>query len=50
MPQTTVMNMRNIPLSVFKRFKAVCALEGRTMQEVVIEIMEEYIREKPVSL
>ena len=47
--ELTAMNMRNIPLPVLKRFKAVCALEGRTMQEVVIEIMEKYIREKHID-
>ncbi len=36
----TVMNIRKVPLPVFKRFKAACAVEGKTMQEKVIELIE----------
>lgn len=32
----------NVPLPLRKRFKTKCAAEGRTMQAVVCELLEDY--------
>ncbi len=35
------MNIRKVPSLLYKRFKAVCAIEGKTIQEKIIELIEE---------
>lgn len=33
----------NFPENLHKRFKAVCALEGKQMTEIVIMLVQEYV-------
>jgi len=34
------MNIRKVPSLLYKRFKAVCAIEGKTIQDKVVELIE----------
>jgi metal-responsive CopG/Arc/MetJ family transcriptional regulator len=40
----------NIPDELHKRFKAICALEGKEMTEVVVRIVQEYVEKAEKKL
>lgn len=42
--QTGSMIIRNVPESIRREFKARCVKEGRSMQEVLISLMSEYVK------
>jgi hypothetical protein len=40
----------NIPDDLHKRFKSVCALEGKDMTTIIIRIVEEYVEKAEKKL
>ena len=47
MPEQTStgsLNIRDLPKDLRDRFKANCALQGKSMREVLVELMEQYNR------
>ena len=36
------MNVRDVPADIMRKFKSAVVLQGKTMREVLIELMESY--------
>ena len=45
--ETSAMSIRDIPDDLRIKFKIRCMEEGKTMQQVFIELMTEYVNDKP---
>ena len=43
---TVTMIVRHIPRDLRDRFKSVCALKGRTMNEIIVELMRREVERK----
>lgn len=45
----TAVNLREVPDELYRKFKAKCAMEGKSVKDKIVELMEKEVKARPAK-